>query len=895
MRRLNRGLEVGSFAAALALLTALVSCLPIKTSKSVISVSGEFEDVNVGALVSRGEILLHPDAFSSRGSFEIRFPLGDTGEEIELELEPRSAKSLHLPPGQSAWVGRVPGGGQAFFMRIGDSIEGRVPLGHKVYRVRSRTPTAAIMEVFDSRLFSDESVAEDASEAPAPHTPATGDPPQPQLLGAGSGVAPTCEDPAHRIDVMVLYTKDAAAGAVTHWTPPDDYTPPEETLTPIERQIHVAITLANLAFANSEEDPRWLKLVYVGPAPEELSEAKYVGAFPAAEYGDLPVLFLDALSYLGPEASAVLESDADFEPEVLGPDPTFDSVQGLRDSVRADLVSVVYESLMSQSESQSQGVETCGWADALTEKADSGATATTAFSVVKRSCSDANLILAHEIGHNLGANHNCTASAGKYNCGHYTPVSSDAQTEPWRTVMSYGTYCGCRASVATGDGTVPDVPEKCKTGQNACADNEDCETTGLICKRGQCIGEKSCMRVAWFSNPDVDYPDSPPADATGTAQADNVRAFEERAGDVSQYRCLESGKDANIWMKDDWEDQGAEPAGAAPPGTAMWRSPYIWVRQSEDEALGDESQHFAREHQHQNPVKDETSYLYVKLLNTGGEPETAPLELYYADASTGLNDPSDWKLINDPLKARTIGAGSVDVAQISWSGPGAGPYSLLARWNVKGTPLEFTNLAKAVYADNDLIWRNVHIVDLGEKPESDTVFAVPADEHPPGSPSPGPTNHAHIANPDTYLVITTNPMSRRKIDWNKTVNAWIKVDPRVLDLSSGIARTDRLERTDQLDEKGSVVFRVPLDKGVKLLGPFRVPRNEPTHITLTTSVNPSLMDKVESQLTNPVHYDITVRQIRSSGIKDFENTSKLLKDGRVIGGVSYTLRVPAGK
>lgn len=887
MRRLDCAREVVATVAALALLTVVAGCRPPKTTKNILSVAGEFEDVDAGALISRGEIRLDENAFGFDESLKIRFPLGDTGKEIELELEPRSAKSLHLPPGQSAWVGRVPGGGQAFFMRVGDLIEGRVPLGNKVYRVRSRTPTAAIMEVFDSRVFLDESMAEDAPEAPAPHTPTTDGTIEPGLVGEpdGASVAPSCEDPAHRIDVMVLYTKDAAEGAEAHWTPPDDYTPPEDALTPIERQIHYAIGQAKLAFANSE-DPRWLNLIYTGPAPEELSEAKYVQGFPYATNKELRGFYLSALSTtpdLSPDVSAALESDPNFESEVVWSDPTFDIVHGRRDSVRADLVSLVYESLMSQSEV----VETCGQADLLMEKADPGATATMAFSIVKRSCSDAHLSLAHEIGHNLGADHNCNASVGRYNCGFTRPVPGESQTTPWRTVMSYGLYCGCRASVASGDGTVPDVPPLC---WSDCTDDADCGT-GLICgKSDKCIGSKSCERIAWFSNPDVEYPETPPADATGDANyADNVRAFEELAGDVSQYRCLDSGKDANIWMKDDWEDQGAEPEGAAPPDTAMWRSPYIWVRQSEDKTLGDESQHFWREHQHQNPVKDEPNYLYVKLLNTGGKPETAPLEIYYADASTGLNDPSDWKRINDPSENRTIGAGTVEVAQLPWSGPDTGPYSLLARWNVDGTPLEFTNLAMAVYVDNDLIWRNVHIIDLGETPDNDTVFAVPADEPPPGSPSPGPTNHAHIANPDTYLVITTNPMSRRKIDWDKTVNAWIKVDPRVLDLSPGIGRTDRLE------QKSDGVFKVPLNKGVKLLGPFKVPRKEPTRVTLTTSVNPSSMDKVETQLKNSVHYDITVMQIRPSGVKYFEDTARLFRTTAVIGGVSYTLRVPVGR
>jgi hypothetical protein len=719
-------------------------------------------------------------------------------------------------------------------MRLGDAIQGQVPFDHKLYRVRSKTPKLAIMEVFDSRLFFDESVPGDASAVPVPDTPSAGGTTQPPLTGDPTAIAPTCEDPADQIDLMVLYTQEAAVGA-EGWTPPDDYTPPEGALTPIEQQVHFATTLANDALENSG-DPRWLRLVYVGPAPKEASEAKYRAPEPTwATSKQRTVWYLGSLTNannVATEVGAVFASAPNFEPNVVGSDPTFDGVQGRRDSMRADLVSVVYESLKHPAADK----EPCGWADPLVRVADPSATSAFAFSVVKRSCSDANLILAHEIGHNLGADHECSGSSGKYNCGHVTEQPSDPDVEPWRTVMAYGDQ----------------------------------------------------RRIANFSNPEVNYPDSPPNDPTGKGAggaggggADNARALDERAGEVSQYRCQDSGSEAYVWMKDDWEDQGVERTDSN-PATAMWRSPYIWLRQSEDVALEDESQHFLHEHQHQNAVKDAVNHVYVKLLNTGGKPQTAPLELYYADANVAPNDPDDWTLVEDSPKNVTIGAHTVEVVRIPWTAPGTGPHSLLARWKLDGTDLQFTNLASTVHASNDLVWRNVHLIDLGEGPEFETEFAAPGDVQPRGPGDPDPS-----AIPDTYLVITTNPMSHRKIDWNGIVKVSMRVDPDRVDLSPGVRRIDGLQ-----DKRGGV-FGVPLDEGVKLLGPFQVQSNKSTPVKLKTSVAPSSLEKVRAQLTNPVHYDITVMQIRPSGVKNFENPSKLFRDGAVIGGISYTLRVPA--
>ena len=61
---------------------------------------------------------------------------------------------------------------------------------------------------------------------------------------------------------------------------------------------------------------------------------------------------------------------------------------------------------------------------------------------------------------------------------------------------------------------------------------------------------------------------------------------------------------------------------------AMWQSPYIWVRTTQDTDR-------IHQHEHQTPALNSDSFIYVKLHN-GGAATTGTLELYFAHSSTGL-------------------------------------------------------------------------------------------------------------------------------------------------------------------------------------------------------------------------------------------------------------------
>lgn len=152
------------------------------------------------------------------------------------------------------------------------------------------------------------------------------------------------------------------------------------------------------------------------------------------------------------------------------------TIAAMRNTYNADLVSMI---------SESTGV--CGIGYLLNTL---GGSPTNGFTVTVRSCAVGNLSFAHELGHNMGDQHNPENGSGpifSYSYGHYLNGS-------YRTVMSYADPC----------------------------------TSG-------------CNRVAYFSNPSIYYLGQP----TGIDnQRDNVRSMEQTADVVAAYRY--SGKSITL-------------------------------------------------------------------------------------------------------------------------------------------------------------------------------------------------------------------------------------------------------------------------------------------------------------------------------------------------------------
>lgn len=334
------------------------------------------------------------------------------------------------------------------------------------------------------------------------------------------------------------------------------------------------------------------------------------------------------------------------------PSDTFiDNVHALRDAHGADIVTLITNTPS----------DFCGFAFIMASV--STAFEPFAFASIKRSCSVTNLTFPHELAHVMSARHDWANdgtpnSPFAYNHGHTranAPVS--------RTIMS------------TSPGT----------------------------------------RIQFFSNPNLNYPGTGDAMgvAAGAQQADNHRTLNDTALTVANFRCTSPGA-ANVWAKDTWNDTGAEPDPAT-AGEAMWRSPYIWVRRTQDVPL-------IEQHQHENPVDGVQNFVYVKLHN-GGAAANGTLNVYFAEASAGLSWPADWTLISG-VPVNGFAGQSTRVVEVPWTPSGTGHFCLLARWVSAGDPMTFpetSDINANTRNNNNIVWRNVNVVALGGDTLAETV------------------------------------------------------------------------------------------------------------------------------------------------------------------------------
>jgi hypothetical protein len=239
----------------------------------------------------------------------------------------------------------------------------------------------------------------------------------------GDAVPETAADDGSVIDVMVVYTPAARAAVGGS--------------IPMQNLINLAVTETNQTYGNSAIVQR-LNLVH-------MEEVFYMEA-----------VFEDALYAL---------TDPD--------DGKMDNVHSLRDAYAADEVVLIVND-----------TEYCGIAwlmqDVSTSFQDH------AFAVVHWSCATGYYSFGHELGHNMGAQHDWYV-VNKYNQpqGAFPYSYGYVNSEPaWRTVMAYGEAC----------------------------DN--------------------CLRIAWWSNPDVGYFGTP----VGTDSADNHRTLNNTAWTVANFR-----------------------------------------------------------------------------------------------------------------------------------------------------------------------------------------------------------------------------------------------------------------------------------------------------------------------------------------------------------------------
>jgi len=260
------------------------------------------------------------------------------------------------------------------------------------------------------------------------------------------------------IDLMVAWTRRAECRAFGQSV---TCTPTAQSERNMRSMIDQTVSETNLALENSEID---LKITLVHAYRESYDEStpSYVGQLPGNQfttYDGTGNVFNSALYHL---------TDND--------DGEMDRIHSLREQFGADMVALIIENDIDNAD----GRFTCGlaWTPSQGSYGNAQRIKELMFSVTKYDCLTGSLTFAHELGHNMGCNHDKRTSgqcgSGGFNYGYRDP------SRLFRTVMSYNCWNGL------------------------CSDTSN---TG------------SCMSVPYFSSDTVQYNGRP----TGDSLHDNAR------------------------------------------------------------------------------------------------------------------------------------------------------------------------------------------------------------------------------------------------------------------------------------------------------------------------------------------------------------------------------------
>jgi len=183
------------------------------------------------------------------------------------------------------------------------------------------------------------------------------------------------------IDVLVVYTPDSKIGA-------------GGTTTAIESTIELAVAESNQAYQNSHVNQR-LFLVH-------MAEVDYIEA--GSSTTDLSRLRSTSDGFM-------------------------DHIHTLRDEYHADTVLLIVEN----------GGGFCGVGYLMSSPTTNFAA--TAFSVVARACATGNYTFGHELGHNMGLNHDWYVNTRTTPYAYSHGYVNDNQSAAWRTIMAYNSKC----------------------------------------------------------------------------------------------------------------------------------------------------------------------------------------------------------------------------------------------------------------------------------------------------------------------------------------------------------------------------------------------------------------------------------------------------------------------
>lgn len=285
-------------------------------------------------------------------------------------------------------------------------------------------------------------------------------------------------------------------------------------------------------------------------------------------------------------------------------------------------------------------------------------------------------------------------------------------------------------------------PNNCTSGEDFVSDTPNQSVENYGCP--------SFPRISCANGPDgdmfmnfMDYTDDACMYIFSNGQSERMDAtfWTTRASLASSLGSLPpaSNISADLFSKDTDEDIANEINNES---AVLYLSDDIWIRNNNDGLINQE---------HQNPVGEQTNYVYVRIRNKGcSAAANATVKLYWAKASSGLSWPAPWdgsvtspaimgNLINSRSTGVVAGNGFV-IVEFPWVAPDPSQYSifgadqnhfcLLSRIETSEvspfgiTFPETSNLAENVKNNNNIVWKNVSVTDSDGTSQKNTVLVA---------------------------------------------------------------------------------------------------------------------------------------------------------------------------